>query len=200
MTRRRELTQKEERMWGRVVRSVRAIPESERRSPDIDPPFQQPLHTPEKAEEKSVFIRPRATPTDLEKLLGGYAEPVRSGNFNPEVTKNQIPSGRPADRGQEKRIRRGKFPIGPTLDLHGHTQETGRRALQAFVTLQRSLGETTVIIVTGKGRAGGGILRTRFLDWIAETDLRSHISGYSIANQKHGGDGAYYLFLKRVVR
>jgi DNA-nicking Smr family endonuclease len=201
MTRRRDLTPKEERMWGRVAKSVRAIPEEEKRHLVFkeETSVPEPGKKAEKSPAKKPYDRPRATATELEKLLGGYSDPLTPSKSLPNLTKKQTLSGLPADRSQEKRVRRGKLPLGATLDLHGHTQATGRKALLAFVTLQRSLGETSVIVVTGKGRAGGGILKTRLIEWISEPDIRPHVSGYSRANQKHGGEGAFYLFLKRVV-
>lgn len=101
----------------------------------------------------------------------------------------------PADRGGEKRVRRGKLEIDATLDLHGHTQETGRSALLRFVQAAHSRGDRTIIVVTGAGRAGQGVLRQRLPDWLAE--LRPFIAGYAQAHRQHGGAGAFYVFLKR---
>src|SRR5262245_54164045 len=42
-----------------------------------------------------------------------------------------------ANRGAEKRVRRGKLEIGGILDLHGHTQESGREALDRFLRAAR---------------------------------------------------------------
>ncbi len=105
----------------------------------------------------------------------------------------------PADRGGEKRIRRGKLEIGATLDLHGHTQESGRTALGRFLRAARRRGERTVVVVTGVGRLGGGILRRSLPDWLAEPAVRDLISGFAQAHRTHGGQGAYYVFLKRGV-
>lgn len=101
----------------------------------------------------------------------------------------------PADRGGEKRVRRGKLEIDATLDLHGHTQETGRSALLRFVQAAHSRGDRTIVVVTGAGRAGQGVLKQRLPDWLAE--LRPLIAGYAQAHRQHGGAGAFYVFLKR---
>ncbi|MGD9968458.1 MAG: Smr/MutS family protein [Hyphomonadaceae bacterium] len=103
----------------------------------------------------------------------------------------------PANRGNEKRVRRGKLDIGAKLDLHGHTQASGRAALGRFLRAARRRGERTVIVITGVGRAGEGVLKRMLPDWLAEPDLAEFVSGFAPAHRSHGGAGAFYVFLKR---
>jgi DNA-nicking Smr family endonuclease len=103
----------------------------------------------------------------------------------------------PAERGAEKRVRRGKLEIGATLDLHGHTQVTGQAALERFLAAASARGDSTVIVVTGVGRAGEGVLKRRLPEWLASPSVRPMISGFAQAHQRHGGAGAYYVFIKR---
>jgi DNA-nicking Smr family endonuclease len=101
------------------------------------------------------------------------------------------------DRGAEKRVRRGRVEIGGTLDLHGHNQDTGRAALARFLQAAQARGARTVIVITGMGRGGQGVLKRRVPEWLAERDLRTLVSGFAQAHRTHGGEGAYYVFLKR---
>ncbi len=103
----------------------------------------------------------------------------------------------PQDRGNEKRVRRGKLEIGGKLDLHGHTQDTGRAALARFLRSAQARGDRTVIVITGVGRGGEGTLKRRFPEWIAERDIRVFVSGYAPAHRAHGGAGAFYVFIRR---
>lgn len=103
----------------------------------------------------------------------------------------------PANRGGEKRTRRGKLEIGASLDLHGHTQDSGRAALFRFLRACAKRGDRTVIVITGVGRGGEGVLKRAFPGWLAESDVRGLISGFAQAHRSHGGAGAYYVFLKR---
>lgn len=103
----------------------------------------------------------------------------------------------PQDRGNEKRVRRGKLEIGAKLDLHGHTQDTGRAALARFLRAAQSRGERTVIVITGVGRGGEGILKRRLPEWLAERDIRAIVAGFAPAHRSHGGAGAFYVFIKR---
>lgn len=103
----------------------------------------------------------------------------------------------PADRGAEKRVRRGQVEIDASFDLHGHTQDSGRAALIGFLVSAQKRGARTVIVVTGQGRGGEGVLKRRFPDWIAAPELKGRIAGFAQAHRTHGGAGAFYVFLKR---
>lgn len=106
----------------------------------------------------------------------------------------------PEDLSGQRRIRRGQNEIDARLDLHGHTQDTAHRELIEFLLRQASQGARCVLVITGKGRMGTGILRARLFDWIADPDLRPFIAGYATAHPRHGGAGATYIFLRAANR
>jgi DNA-nicking Smr family endonuclease len=100
-----------------------------------------------------------------------------------------------ADRSPEKRIRRGRVEIGGRLDLHGMTQAEGEAALARFLAHTAAEGARCVLVVTGKGRGErGGVLRAVLPRWLEAS--RPLVSGYAQAHQKHGGAGAWYVFLR----
>lgn len=101
------------------------------------------------------------------------------------------------NRAGEKRVRRGRIEVGATLDLHGHTQHSARAALARFLEAAQARGLSAVVVVTGVGRAGEGVLRRRLPEWLLEADLRPLTSGYAQAHRIHGGAGAFYVFVKR---
>jgi DNA-nicking Smr family endonuclease len=112
-------------------------------------------------------------------------------------------SGRPlADRSPEKRVRRGKLDVGARLDLHGFTQDAARAALTRFLLHARADGVRVALVVTGKGgrlhsgETAPGVLKQRLPEWLSGSDLRPLLSGYAEAHQRHGGGGAYYVFLR----
>ncbi|MEL6259042.1 MAG: Smr/MutS family protein, partial [Pseudomonadota bacterium] len=107
------------------------------------------------------------------------------------------PRSPPADRSGERKVRRGQWSIDGTLDLHGHTQASADSALRAFLHFHSAMGARCVLVITGKGRQGEGILRRRFLDWLETHEARALSSGYAPAHRKHGGGGAWYVFLRR---
>ncbi|MCA8886584.1 MAG: Smr/MutS family protein [Hyphomonadaceae bacterium] len=164
---RRDLTAEEKRLWRRAATGVKT------RKP-------LPAAMDEPDEARVLRQAPSAAPPKTVLV------PPRSQSVLP-----------PQDRGNEKRVRRGKLEIGGKLDLHGHTQESGRAALVRFLHSAQARGDRTVIVITGVGRGGEGILRRRLPEWIAERDLRTCVSGFAPAHRTHGGAGAFYVFLKR---
>lgn len=108
--------------------------------------------------------------------------------------------GPPADRSGERRVRRGQVEIWGALDLHGLTQDQARTSVARFIGRAAAEGGRAIIVVTGKGgRFGGGegVLKRRFPDWLSDPGVRGLVSGFSPAHPRHGGAGAFYVFLKR---
>ena len=76
------------------------------------------------------------------------------------------------NRANEKRIRRGKVEIGASLDLHGCTYLGGRDVLQRFLERAHEREERTVLVVTGIGRGGEGVLRRALPGWLRDRPPR----------------------------
>lgn len=84
------------------------------------------------------------------------------------------------------------------LDLHGHTQDRAQAALQRFLLDAQARGERVVLVITGKGRdGGGGVLKRRLPEWLGARQIRPIVAGRAEAHARHGGAGAVYVFLKR---
>ena len=54
-----------------------------------------------------------------------------------------------------------------------------------------------ILVITGKGHGGDGVLRRRAPEWLSEPPLRAVIAALDAAHFRHGGDGALYVALKR---
>lgn len=106
-------------------------------------------------------------------------------------------SAPPADRSGERRVRRGRLEIGGALDLHGYSQDRARSRLLRFLDVARCRGDGAVLAITGVGRTGEGVLKRRLPDWLSEPEFRRLVSGFAPAHRKHGGAGAFYIFLRR---
>jgi len=102
------------------------------------------------------------------------------------------------DRATAERLKRGRRPIEARLDLHGMTQAEAHRALAGFVTASRAAGRRCVLVITGHGRIGGGVLKTAVPRWLGEPELRQHVLAITPAQPKDGADGALYLLLRRL--
>lgn len=166
----RSLRPEEQRAWARVTRSIKAL--SDRA---VQPSSEEPAATGPKGTRSSNQNSAASRPVPAIAKPGGIA-----------------------NRQGERRVRRGRLPISATLDLHGHTQASAHGVLAAFLARQRTERATCVLVITGKGRDGEGILRRRFLQWLESAEASGQVSGYAPAHQKHGGAGAWYVFLRRL--
>ena len=93
-------------------------------------------------------------------------------------------------------MRRGKVAIEARIDLHGMTQAEAHDALEDFIFDCQASGRRSVLVITGKGVAGEGILRAAVPKWLNEH--RRIVRGFSHATPKDGGEGALYVLLKRL--
>lgn len=101
------------------------------------------------------------------------------------------------DRRTSQRLRRGRFTIDASFDLHGHDQSSAHRALLGFLTHARSHGARHVLVVTGRGGPEGGVLRRAVPRWLDEPAFARHVVGHGEAGPRHGGAGALYVVLRR---
>jgi DNA-nicking Smr family endonuclease len=97
---------------------------------------------------------------------------------------------------RHRRIALGREAIGAALDLHGLDQDRARAALEQFLLNAQYEGHRAVLVITGQGRLGGGVLRRRLPEWLASPPLRAIVAGLSPARRRHGGEGAFYVALK----
>ena len=77
------------------------------------------------------------------------------------------------------------------------TQDQARAALMRFLAGAQEEGSRAVMVITGRGVQGDGVLRRRAPEWLAEPALRDVVAGVAEAHKRHGGDGALYVALKR---
>ena len=96
-----------------------------------------------------------------------------------------------------RRLARERDPLDRRIDLHGLGQDGARAALFAFLHRAQADGVRAVLVITGKGTQGDGVLRRRTPEWLAEAGLRGVVAGVSVADRRHGGEGALYVALKR---
>ena len=106
-----------------------------------------------------------------------------------------------------KKLGRGRIEIDGRIDLHGMTQAEARSALHRYLHARWSRGDRTVLVITGKGArtdddyiaamSERGILRTMLPIWLSEPSLAPMVSGWSTAARGHGGEGAWYVRLRR---
>ena len=107
----------------------------------------------------------------------------------------------------KKKLQRGRIEIDGTLDLHGMRQNEAHAALSRYVHARSARGDRTILVITGKGlkKLDGdaaviierGVLRSMLPIWLQSAELAPLIAGWDVSHQSHGGEGAYYVRLKR---
>jgi DNA-nicking Smr family endonuclease len=87
--------------------------------------------------------------------------------------------------------------IDRRLDLHGMTQERAHAALDRFVRGAWTDGARMLLIITGKGSDGEGVLRRSLPQWLNAGEHAPRVLRMETAQPKHGGGGAFYVLLRR---
>lgn len=101
------------------------------------------------------------------------------------------------DGASSKKLRTGKFDIQATLDLHGMTQQNAYLSLQHFIQTSVLNQFRTILVITGKGSKGRGVLRNQFPEWLKTGACAQHVLAFGQALAKDGGSGAFYIRLRR---
>ncbi|MDA8230207.1 MAG: Smr/MutS family protein [Magnetospirillum sp.] len=175
------VTPEDARVWRAVVKDVAPLPG---RSVDAALPSEPPAAPPPPPD------RPSAPPRAADPLAA------------PAGRQQALPAMRPGlsagvDKRTAQRLTRGEMAIDGRLDLHGLTQDAAHAQLIGFVLRAHESGRRCLLVITGKGRDGGGVLRAQVPRWLNQSPLRERLVGFSCARPQHGGDGALYLLVKR---
>lgn len=123
---------------------------------------------------------------------------------------SRLGAGAPGlDRRTAERLRRGAREPEARIDLHGLTAERAHRALERCIAQALARGLRLVLVITGKGARPGpapdggfmpraeGLLRREAPRWLRSGPHAREIVGIYEANVRHGGTGAFYVYLKR---
>jgi len=105
--------------------------------------------------------------------------------------------GKTLERKREKSIRLGNIEIDAKLDLHGLTQRQAFEELAEFVHKKTKVGKRHLLVITGKGREGDGILRRNLSKWLHQLPEANAILALREAAPCHGGGGAFYVILRK---
>lgn len=154
--------------------------------------------------------------TEPEKEIWGRVSrtvtPRRAKGAKPEVSRQDFaammrvppkmclaskPRPQSLDVNQDKKVRRGRVDVGMTIDLHDLTRDQAYPALISGLVRASNRNMRCVIVVTGKGARLEGVLRRSLPGWLATDPIRPLIASYAQAHIRHGGSGAWYVFLKR---
>lgn len=173
-----------DKLWEIVTKDVRKL-----KNPEIVPVKSAPGA---KKSVKKTVKTPAAVPAILPP--------------GPMSSKQSASNGK-TDRKTDEKIRKGEMEIEGRLDLHGNTAVAARKKLLAYVIKSHGQGKRCVLLVTGKGLSGSqtsewyesgkGIIRREFRLWLEDKSVNALILLVTEAQPKHGGSGAFYIYLRK---
>ncbi|WP_299203356.1 Smr/MutS family protein [uncultured Tateyamaria sp.] len=192
---RRKLRPDEEELWRKVAdRTDRLHPEKPFHPDDfVTTPAPKP-HLKHTFEVTPALGKPSAS------------RPTTAVNLTPSIVDQVATQPVQMDRKAFTQMKRGKLKPEGKLDLHGMTLDRAHPALTRFILSAQSQGKRLVLVVTGKGKNRDddspipvrfGVLRHQVPQWLSMPPLSSVVLQVSQANVRHGGGGAYYVYLRR---
>jgi DNA-nicking Smr family endonuclease len=137
---------------------------------------------------------PAPPPKPAAKKTGSVSVALRSAPTLPPLTLDRFAG---IDRANAERLKRGRHEIEARLDLHGMTQAEAHQALGAFIRASCANGKRCVLVITGRGSVGAGVLKSAVPRWLDEPELRPHLLAIATAQPRDGGNGALYVMLRR---
>ncbi|MFN0265129.1 Smr/MutS family protein [Tepidamorphus sp. 3E244] len=196
---RRKLTDSEKDDWSRVARSVSPLSREARQLATPTTTTEAPAPKAKPSKEKApASKKPKQAP-----------RPRTSKPAAPPPLPSMVPTpASPAglDQFATRYVRRGRGPDA-RIDLHGMTQAEAHGRLLTFLQSRQQSGARLVLVITGKGRSGDtgdwwsagerGILRRAVPQWLQSSPYRDLVAGFQTAGRGHGGDGAFYVQLRR---
>lgn len=192
----RKLRPDEAELWRKVADTTeRMHPERKAWVPEIGKKPKKPVPEPAPREALPAFTvgqssRDRGPSHEL-------LEPIHDHVSNAPVR---------MDRKAHGKMKRGKLKPEARIDLHGMTQDRAHTALNGFILRCHREGRRLVLVITGKGRdhddgdvipTRRGVLRHQVPHWLSVPPLSALVLQITPAHLRHGGGGAYYVYLRR---
>lgn len=192
---RRKLRADEKELWQKVAHSTEPLPEALRR-------------------EKRAAVAPQIQVTQKPKPLSlpeafeiGAKTPLPHGQITtPQPVARTSPT---MDKKTFGKMRRGKLVPEAKIDLHGMTLDRAHPALSRFILTSHTRGFRLVLVITGKGQRDDphdpmprqrGVLKRQVPMWLKTPPLNSAVLEVTEAHGRHGGGGAYYVYLRKASR
>ena len=108
------------------------------------------------------------------------------------------------ERNKLRRIKNGKITIEGTLDLHGFSLKEAERMLKLYIGDGLRQKKRLLLIITGKGSNSKPnihgktlTIKSELKNWLSDSFYSDKVQYISKALDQHGGEGAYYFFLKK---
>ena len=194
---RKSLSPEDTDLWERVKSATTPMHPT---STKIFQPEKKPTKTASKKLDSPEFLVPNFS-------IGTRAKAKTSSHdLAPAITDHLHQTPVKMDRKAFARMKRGKLSPEARIDLHGLTLAAAHPQLIRFVLHEHAAGSRLVLVITGKGKAKPdpgpiptrmGVLRHQVPQWLSMQPLSSVVLQVTPAHRSHGGEGAYYVYLRR---
>lgn len=196
MRRRRTLTPEEQDLWHQVAGTARPMhPKSRPAALAAEVPKPPTLH-PTRPRLQPFHVGESHRSPERRDILPSHSDAVASAPLR-------------MDAGTHAKMQRGKIAPEARIDLHGLTLAEAHPELVHFVLNAHAEGLRLVLVITGKGKGREdvgpipqriGALRHQVPLWLRLPPLGPAVLQVREAHLKHGGAGAYYVYLRRNAR
>jgi DNA-nicking Smr family endonuclease len=180
------LTPEDRRIRTRITGTV--VAPRTRKAARVTPGAEAPAH---------IVVAQPADPRPLAKPSPARTTAVAKPVEPRPIGSRPKPAPEDLEPRRKQRLSRERDPIEARIDLHGFGRFEAEDQLKGFLTSCQARGMRAVLVITGQGRMGGGVIRSAFAEWMQSPALRGVVSGFTVAHQRHGGNGAFYVTLKR---
>jgi DNA-nicking Smr family endonuclease len=152
--------------------------------------------------EKPHALTPKLYPTDDYEALADLRDLVEGrGEFTIQYTDEYMEGLAPGvDRRLAQRLHRGDYAVQAYIDLHGHTVEEAKVAVDQFLTAAYAAGQRCVLLIHGRGRNSKDnrpVLKEQVRIWLSHGRLSRLVLAFATAPITNGGAGAVYVLLRR---
>jgi len=108
----------------------------------------------------------------------------------------------------KRKLRKGDVSIDRKVDFHGLSLEQAKRKFVKIIDECFYSNARCILFITGKGikksnhgtthaKLFHGIIRENFQKWVLEKGVASKILSVTPAGFSHGGDGAFFVYLRK---
>jgi len=202
MARRRTLRPEEAEIWAAVARTATPMhPAKQLFLKEVDtPPHAVPVHPDAPAPHGHTHMRLPLF------QLGQKARTTTKIDLQPTPGQALAAAPLQMDAKTHGKMTRGKLAPEARIDLHGMTLSEAHPELIRFILNAQTDAMRLVLVITGKGKHGQdigpipqrmGVLRHQVPQWLRLPPLGQAVLQVSEAHLRHGGSGAYYVYLRR---
>ncbi|QHQ36589.1 Smr/MutS family protein [Algicella marina] len=198
---RRGLSSEDQELWDQVRQTAKPLIKGDKLPDSTSKPAVDISHT-------KTIPKPYQTHTPFpHSARSPKGEPKVRFDLAPDPMERLSDSPIRTDRRTHDKLRKGRMTPDARVDLHGMTAERAHGLLTSFILRSHAQGHRLVLVITGKGRTPGpesdaiaprrGILRHAVPQWLNQGVTAHLIVQILPAHRKHGGGGAYYVYLRR---